>query len=129
MKLNTVLSISAIYMALVGLGYLVSPAALSLGAVDASASPVLTAFLRIPASTFLGIAVLNWMARNAEASKARDAIALGNTVGFALAAILSVWSVLIGGSPIEWVFVVINLLFAVGFFWTGRAGMSSGTTG
>ncbi len=129
MKLNLVLTISAIYMGLVGLGYLLSPATLSFGVVDASASAVLTAFLRIPASTFLGIAVLNWMARNAEASKARDAIALGNTVGFGLAAVLSVWGALIGSSPIGWVFVVINLLFAVGFFWTGRASMSGGTAG
>ena len=101
MNLKTVLTVSAIYMALVGLGYLLSPVALSLGAVDASASAALMNYLRLPASTFLGIAVINWMARNSEASKARDAIAFGNTVGFGQAAVLSVWATLAGGSTLH----------------------------
>jgi hypothetical protein len=112
-------------MALIGLGFLFVPAALSLGAVPAGGSDALIGFLRVPASTFIGIAVLDWMARNAEASPARNAIVLANTVGFALAAVLGVWAVHSGGSAVAWVFVVIELLLAAGFFWTGRTSMSA----
>lgn len=126
MKLNLVLTISAVYMALVGLGFLVSPATMSFGGVDATVVPILM-LLRFLASTLVGIAVLNWMVRNAEASKTRDAIVLGNTVGFGWAGILMIWGVLNGSPTVTWVFAIINLLFAGAFFWAGRAGMSTRT--
>ena len=81
--------------------------------------------IRVVASTFIGIAVLNWAARNADASKARDAIFLGNTAGFGLATILSVIASITGGQVASWVLVVIHALFAVGFFIVGRANMST----
>ena len=81
--------------------------------------------IRIISSTFIGIAVLNWAARNADASKARDAIFLGNTVGFGLAAILGIIATLATGQALGWIFVVIAGLFAVGFFIVGRANMST----
>lgn len=127
MKLSLVLTISAVYMGLIGLGFLLSPAAMSFGVVDATATPALIAMLRLQASTFIGIAVLNWMARNAEASKARDAIVLGSIVGFGLGVILLLWGALSGGPAAGWVFALINLLLAAAFFWTGRAGMSTGS--
>ncbi len=126
MKLSLVLTISAVYMGLLGLGYLVSPAAMSFGVVDATASSALIGLLRLQASLFIGIAVLSWMARDAEASKARDAIALGNTVGFGLGAILIIWGALTGSPAVTWVFALINLLIAAAFFMAGRAEMSTG---
>ncbi|MBI2863266.1 MAG: hypothetical protein HYX94_01725 [Chloroflexi bacterium] len=126
MKLSLVLAISAVFMALIGLGYLLIPATVSFGVVDATASSGLIELLRLQASTFLGIAVLNWVARNAEASKARDSIVLANTVGFALAAILGIWGLFNGLPTVAWVPVIIDLLFAVAFFWTGKASMSAG---
>lgn len=125
MKLNVLLSISAIYMALLGLGFLFAPEALSFGVVPAGASAALIAYLRSPASTFIGIAVLNWMARNAEASAARNAIVLANTIGFGLAAVLGVLGVLSGVRAVALVFAVINLLIAAAFFWAGRMSMSA----
>jgi len=118
------LTVSAIYMGLVGLGFLLSPFAVMPG-LDAGASALLVAEIRVTASTFLGFAVLNWAARNAEASKARDAIFLSNTVGFGLAAILTVVAALTGGQVLGWVLAVIALLFTVGFFIVGRANMST----
>ena len=70
MKLNWLLSISAIYLALIGLLFLIAPDAVLFGALSAGASAVLVAIIRVPASTFIGIAVLNWVARDAEPSKA-----------------------------------------------------------
>ena len=124
MKPKLLLTIAAIYMGLVGLGYLISPVGIVLG-LDQGAPAALIAEIRIISSTFIGIAVLNWAARNADASKARDAIFLGNTVGFGLAAILGIIATLATGQALGWIFVVIAGLFAVGFFIVGRANMST----
>ena len=79
MKLNVLLSITAVYMALLGLGFIFAPQAIGIGAVPADAPAALIAYLRLFGSTFLGIAVLNWTARNAKPSTARKAIILGNS--------------------------------------------------
>jgi hypothetical protein len=44
----------------------------------------------------LGIAVLNWTARNVGPSTARNAIILGNIVGFGAIAALDVWGLFSG---------------------------------
>jgi len=128
MKLNTLLIISAIYMALLGLGFVFAPQAIGIGALPAEASTPLVAYLRVFGSTFIAIAVLNWTARNAEPSTARNAIVLANTVGFGLAALLDVWGVLSGGRQLALVFAVIHLLLTVAFIWAGRTSMSARTS-
>ena len=47
MKLKILLSIAAIYMALVGLGLIVAPQAFGVGAVPTAASAALLAYLRL----------------------------------------------------------------------------------
>jgi hypothetical protein len=125
MKLKILLSIAAIYMALVGLGLIVAPQAFGVGAVPTDASAALLAYLRLWGSPLLGIAVLNWMARNAEPSTARDAIILGNIVGFAAIAALDVWGLFSGARRVTKVFALIHLLFAVAFIWVGRMSVSA----
>ena len=128
MRLNILFVISAIYLALVGLGFLFAPTALMFGTVGPEASAALIANLRGPASLFIAIALLNWLARNAEASKTRDAIVLSNIVGFALAGVLDVIAVVGTGAPsIELVSAIINFVLVVAFFWLGRASMSAAT--
>ena len=68
MRLRILLSIAAIYRALVALGLIFAPQRFGVGAVPPDASAALIAYLRLFGSPFLGIAVLNWMARNAEPS-------------------------------------------------------------
>jgi hypothetical protein len=68
---------------------------------------------------------LDWAARNAGPSKARDALFLGNIVKYGLAAILNGAAALIGGQVQSWILTTIALLFAVGFFIVGRANMST----
>lgn len=124
MKPNLLLSVSAVYLALVGLGFLFSPDTMLFGALG-NASVAVVAALRGLGGTLLGIAVLNWMARNADASKARDSIFLGNTVGFALATITFVIG-LVGGAPAAgWALTVINALFVIAFIMVGKANMST----
>jgi hypothetical protein len=128
MKLKVLLVIATIYMGLVGIGHLFSPVAMSAGEVPADASVGLIAFLRHYAALFIAIAVMNWMARNAEASTARNAIVLANTVLFGLGAILDVLGVLSGAGVAGLVPGTINLVLAVAFFWVGRTSMSSKTS-
>jgi hypothetical protein len=123
MKPRLLLLLSSIYMGLIGLTILISPAT-GMG-LDAGASTHLLAQVRVQASLYIGIAVVNWFARNAEASKARDAIFLGNTVIFGFMAILFGLLMFTGEPFGSWVFVVIAVLFAVAFFMVGRANMST----
>lgn len=118
------LTIAAIYLGLVGLGLLLDPRFMTLG-IDAGASPLVIAQLRAMSDVFIGIAVVNWAARNAEASKARDAIFLGNAVGFGLSVILGTHVSLTGGHPVSWTFTGASLFCAIGFVVVGRANRSS----
>ena len=122
MNLKVVLSIAAAYMALVGIGMMFVPHQFGIGAVPADASPALIAFLRIFGGPCLGIAVLNWVARDAEPSSARDAIILGNLVGFGCVAASDVVGVFSGGArPIAKLFLVIHLSMAIAFALQWRA--------
>ena len=125
MKPKFLLTLASIEIALIGLLGLFIPTTTSYG-FEVNTPAYLNATARIPFSLFFGLAVVNWFARNAEASKARDAIFLGNTVGHLLWAILVAITVLTpGAQPAGWVAVVIYLLFAVAFFVVGRANMST----
>jgi hypothetical protein len=127
-ELCILLSIAAIYMALVGLGLIFAPQTFGVGAVPTDASAALIAYLRLWGSPLLGIAVLNWMARKAEPSTARHAIILGNMVGFAAIAAVDMWGLFSGARPVTKVFALIHLLFAVAFIWVGRMSISAKTS-
>lgn len=125
--LRILLGIAAIYMGLVGLALIFVPKAFGTGAVPADASPELIAYLRLWGSPLLGIAVLNWLSRNAEPSATLRAVVVGNIVGFAAIAALDVWGSFGGGRPVTKVFVVVHLLFAVAFIWAGRKSVKADT--
>ena len=123
MKTNTLLSTAAIYLALVGLGFLLAPGVMVFSALGGTPATIVAEFRQYGGS-LLGIATLNWVARNAEASTARNGVFLGNTIGFGLVAIGGVLRQLSGAIAVGWLFVVINALFAIAFFMVGRANMS-----
>jgi len=126
MKPKLLLTVAVIYMGLLGILLLVFPIMAFGLAPDAPAS--LIAKLRLPGSLFLAFAVMNWFARNSDASSAGDAIFIGNTVAFAFVAIVDFLITIIpGADPSGWVFVVIDLLFVIAFFVVGRANMSTVT--
>lgn len=128
MKLKLLLSTTAVYMGLLGLGFIFAPQKIGVGAVPADAPAALIAYLRVFGSAFLGIAVLNWTARNAEPSTARQAIILGNIVGFSVGPIVDVWGLLSGARPLAVVFGFIHLLIASAFFWAWQASRSIRTS-
>lgn len=124
MKLKVVLTVSAMYLAVLGIGFMFAPRQIGIDAVPADASSALIAYLRVLGGPFLGIAVLNWMSRNAEPSPARNAIVLANTVGFGCVTAMDVWGVFSGGArPVAKLFLVIHLLMTVAFVVAGRASM------
>ncbi len=119
---KAVLTVSAIYQGIVGVGMMLVPRQFGIDAVPADASPALIHFLRIFGGPIVGIAVLNWMARNAGLSAARKAIVVANIVGFGCITLIDVWGVFTGGArPIAKLFLVIHLLFTVAFVLAWRA--------
>lgn len=122
MKLKPVLVASSIYLALVGCGVLFVPQYFGIGAVPSDASPALIAFLRIFSGPCIGIAVLNWLVRNAEPSPTRDAVVLANIVGFGLVAANDVHGVFSGEArEAAKIFLVVHLLFTIAFIAARRA--------
>jgi hypothetical protein len=100
------------------------PRYFGVGAVPEDPSPALIAFLRVLGGPFLGIAVLDWLTRDAGPSRARNAIVIGNIVGFACVSAMDVWGVLGGGArPAAKIFLVIHLLLTVAFIVAGRRSM------
>ena len=124
MKLKVVLTVSAIYQAIVGVGMMLAPRQFGIDAIPADATPALIAFLRIFGGPMVGIAVLNWMARNVGPSSARDAIVLANIVGFGCVTTMDVWGVFSGDArPIAKVFLVIHMLLTFAFVVAWRTNM------
>jgi uncharacterized membrane protein len=124
MKLKTVLTVSAIYLGVLGVGFMFAPRQIGVDAVPPDASPALLAYLRLFGGPMLGIAVLNWLTRNLEPSAARNAIVLANIVGFGCVTSMDVWGVFSGGArPVAKLFLVIHLLMTVAFVLVWRANM------
>jgi hypothetical protein len=123
---KVVLGLSTIYLAIVGLALMLAPRQFGIGAVPPDASPELIALLRLLGGPFLGIAVLNWMTRNAEPSRTRDAVVLANIVGFGAVAANDVWGVFSGEArEIAKVFLAVHVLFTAAFVVVWRTRMPS----
>lgn len=121
MTLQIMLTISAIYLGALGLGFMFAPEQVGVGAVPPDASPALIAYLRISGGPMVGIAVLNWLSRKLGPSPARDVIVLANILGFACVTSMDIWGVFTGASrPIAKLFLVIHFLMTVGFIMTRR---------
>ena len=114
--IKVTLTLSAIYLAIVGLALMLVPLRFGVGAVPQDASSELIALLRLLGGPFLGIAVLNWLSRDLDRSKALDAILIANIVGFGAVAANDVWGVASGEArELAKIFLVVHLLFAAAF--------------
>jgi hypothetical protein len=123
--LRLTFTLSAFYLAAIGLGLMLFPIQFGVGAVPADASPELIALLRLLGGPFLGIAILNWLSRNAE-PRTLKAILIANIVGFGAVAANDIWGVASGEArEIAKVFLVVHLLFTLAFVAAARrlAGM------
>jgi hypothetical protein len=123
MKPNLVLTLSAIYLVLCGLVMLLMPHVMLVSG-SAGTPPTVFFALRAYGGLMLGVAIMNWIARNAEASKSQNGIYICNIVVYALSAIVFLVDVLTGGSPLLWGYIIISVVFTIAFGIVGRAKMS-----
>jgi hypothetical protein len=114
--IKATLVLSALYLAAIGLALMLFPLQFGVGAVPADAPGELVALLRLLGGPFLGIAVLNWLARDAAPASGLMAVLVANLVGFGAVAANDVWGVASGEArEIARVFLVVHLLFAAAF--------------
>src|SRR5256712_12748010 len=95
MQLTPLLSLYAVITAFFGLALLGFPSQL-MGVYGASLDPPATILSRFIGGLFAGLAVMAWMARAAEAGKARNAMVLGLTVLNGFSAVVAVMAALSG---------------------------------
>ena len=122
MKLNVVFTIAAIIMVLLGLAQMLAPAGmLAAAGMETSPSSGFLMTIRFTGVEMLGLGLIAWFVRNAEASKARDGVVLGFTIYFTLHALTSLYGQFTDTSTtLHWVAATIQILFAIGFFVAGR---------
>jgi hypothetical protein len=115
--------LSAIYLAAVGVGLMFFPLQFGVGAVPADASPELVALLRLLGGPFLGIAVLNWLSRNAAYSPGQRAVLLANIAGFGAVTANDIWGVASGEArEMAKLFLAVHLAFTFAFIALLRGG-------
>lgn len=128
MKLNTMMSIYGITTAIFGALLLLAPAVL-ISMYGASLDAQAEVLYRFIGGTFIGLAAMAWLSREADASKSRDSMVLGLTIINAISAIVAIMGALYGVyNVLVWMQVILYGVFAVGFFLVGKASMSSSTT-
>jgi len=116
--LKWLLTFAASYLAAIGLGLMFFTRQFGIGAVPADATPELLALMRLLGGPFLGIAVLDILARKAVPSATRNAIILANLVGFGAVAANDVHGVLTGEArDVARIFLVVHLAFTLAFAW------------
>ncbi|HSG44779.1 MAG TPA: hypothetical protein VLA72_16650 [Anaerolineales bacterium] len=133
MKLNVMFTIAAVYAFLIGIPALFVPTTMiaatgmlvaANGTADALSGVLMTA--RFLGVELIGLGLIAWLVRNAEASKARDGVTLGLTIYFALHALTSLYGQFTDTSTsLHWVMATVQGLIAIGFFMAGRASMST----
>jgi len=98
------------------------PLQFGVGAVPAGSPPALIALLRLLGGPFLGIAVLNWLSRNARDPRALCPVLIANIVGFGAVAANDIWGVASGEArDLAKSFLAIHLSFTLAFIAAARA--------
>lgn len=89
------------------------------------------AVARLACASYVGLGILDWMARDLTDAAAWRAIAIGNLAGWAISAAVVVASILGGlGDARAWVIVALQASFAVAWaLASGRAVTMLGSTG
>ena len=124
MKLNIMFIIAAVYGIGLGLMSLLAPGA-GTGVTMSDIPGIVSMSIRFWGVSYIGLGLIAWLVRNAEASKARDGVTLGFTVFFALHALTSLYGQFTDTSvSTHWVMATVQALIAVGFFMAGKASMS-----
>ncbi|WP_107654932.1 hypothetical protein [Nocardia suismassiliense] len=114
--LRSLLIAAAIYLLIIGMALLIVPTRFGVDAVPQDPSSELVALLRLLGAPFLGIAVLNWLCRNAGPSQMRDAVLMADLIGFGVVAANDVYGVVTGEArDLARIFLVIHVAFTAAF--------------
>ena len=109
------LTISALYLAAVGSSLMAFPLQFGVGAVPPDASSELIALLRLLGGPFLGIALLNWLSRDAGTAILKPVL-LANLAGFGAVTANDIWGVATGEArDIAGLFLMIHLMMTCAF--------------
>lgn len=120
------LILSALYLLAVGLGLMLVPLQFGIGAVPPDSPPELIALLRLLGGPFLGIAALNWLARDAAPSTTLRAVLIANIVGFGAVAANDIHGVVTGEArAVAKLFLIVHLGFTLAFVAVARGSSQS----
>ena len=125
MKLKVMFVVAAVYGFITGLSSFLAPGQMVATAGVAASSTVLM-LVRFMGVANIGLGLIAWLVRNAEASSTRDGVSMGFFVFFTLHALTSLYGQFTDASTsMHWVMATLQAVIAVGFFIAGRAGMST----
>ena len=115
MKLSNLLAVAAVIGAVFGVGFVVaSGPVLAIYGITLDKAGTLVA--QLFGALLIGLATLNWFARNVTEREARQAVVLGNLVGDVVGFIVILIGQLSGiANAVGWSNVAIYLLLALGF--------------
>ena len=115
MKLSNLLAVAAVIGAVFGVGFVVaSGPVLAIYGITLDKAGTLVA--QLFGALLIGLATLNWFARNVTEREARQAVVLGNLVGDVVGFIVILIGQLSGiANTVGWSNVAIYLLLALGF--------------
>ena len=115
MKLSNLLVIAAVIGAVFGVGFVVASGTL-LGIYGITLDKAGTLVAQLFGALLIGLATLNWLARNVTDPEARQAVVLGNLVGDVVGFVVILIGQLSGiANAVGWSNVAIYLLLALGF--------------
>jgi uncharacterized membrane protein YfcA len=114
-KLSNLLVVAAVIGAVFGVGFVVASGPL-LGIYGITLDKAGTLVAQLFGALLIGIATLNWFARNVTDPEARQAVVLGNLVGDVVGFVVILIGQLSGiANALGWSNVAIYLLLALGF--------------
>lgn len=122
MKLNTLLTLNAIVALLFAIVALVTPGQLltSYGLSTDAAGLLMTRYF---GAVLLGITTWSWLGRRMENADLRRSIIIVQIIPWLGVLVMDGWALAIGANALEWVNVLLALLFLVayGYCWTKPA--------
>jgi uncharacterized membrane protein YfcA len=115
MRLNTLLTIAAVIAAVFGIGFVIASGPL-LSIYGITLDKAGTVVAQLFGALLIGIALLNWLARNVTDPEAQRAIVLGNLAGDVIGFVVILLGQLAGiANTLGWINVAIYLLLTLGF--------------
>ena len=117
MTLRTLATIAAVASMLFGIPGLLIPDTMT-AAFGVRLDATSIAVARLACASYIGFAVLNWLARDISDAAAWRAISIGNAAAWGISAVVVTLAVLSGlGSATSWALVAMEVVFTAAWLW------------